>query len=151
MQNSGADDLTILPGEKQTFIFAQMITRGTNNLNSVTKLKQLDDSVQSFYDNNLKGLIDFSLSVPDKYFLYQNYPNPFNPTTNIKFEIPQSDFINLSVYDLNGRLVEEIVNENFSAGTYEVKFSAQNLSSGIYFYMLKSSKSVLTNKMILIK
>jgi hypothetical protein len=52
MQNSGADDLSILPGEKQTFIFAQMIARGNNNLNSVTKLKQLDDVVQSFYDNN---------------------------------------------------------------------------------------------------
>ncbi len=151
MQNSGADDLTILPGEKQTFIFAQMIARGTNNLNSVTKLKQFDDSVQSFYDNDLKGWIDFSLSVPDKYFLHQNYPNPFNPTTNIKFEIPQSDFINLSVYDLNGKLIEEIVNENISAGIYEVKFSGKNLSSGIYFYRLKSSKSVLTNKMILIK
>ena len=83
--------------------------------------------------------------------MHQNYPNPFNPTTNIKFEIPQSDLINLSVYDLNGKLIEEIVNENISAGTYEVKFSGKNLSSGIYFYRLKSSNSVLTNKMILLK
>ncbi|MBN8572089.1 MAG: T9SS type A sorting domain-containing protein [Ignavibacteria bacterium] len=152
MQNSGADDLTILPGAKQTFIFAQMIARGTNNLNSVTKFKELDDYVQSFYDSNYTiWITPISNVIPDNFFLYQNYPNPFNPSTNIKFEIPQSDFVNLSVYDINGKLVEELVNENISAGIYEVKFSGKNLSSGIYFYRLKSSNSVLTNKMTLIK
>ncbi|MBN8572090.1 MAG: T9SS type A sorting domain-containing protein, partial [Ignavibacteria bacterium] len=69
----------------------------------------------------------------------------------IKFEIPQSDFVNLSVYDINGKLVDELVNENISAGTYEVKFSAKNLSSGIYFYHLKTSKFSETQRMLLLK
>ncbi|CAF4579738.1 unnamed protein product [Rotaria sp. Silwood1] len=152
MQNSGAEDLTIASGEKQTFIFAQMIARGNNNLNSVTKLKQLDDFVQTVYDNNFVIAINpISNEVPDKFLLRQNYPNPFNPETTIKFEIPQNDFVNLSVYDLNGRLIEELVNEKLFGGTYEVNFTAKNLSSGIYFYKLLSSSFTETRRMILVK
>ncbi len=152
MMSMGSETLNINSSSYPEFYFAQLTARGSNNKNSVTKLKELADKVQQFYNNNYTiGINTISTEVPENFSLHQNYPNPFNPTTNIKFEIPQSDFINLSVYDLNGRLVEEIVNENFSAGTYEVKFSAKNLSSGIYFYRLKSSNSVLTNKMILLK
>lgn len=152
MMSSGAENLTIVPGEKQTLIFAQMMARGSSNLNSVTKLKQLDDAVQIFYESNFYvGINPISSEVPDKFSLYQNYPNPFNPVTKIKFEISQNDFVNISVYDLNGRLVEELVNENISAGTYEVNFTAKNLSSGIYFYKLKTSDVTQTKKMILLK
>ena len=70
----------------------------------------------------------------------QNYPNPFNPTTTIQYSIPNvaSGFslskVQLKIYDLLGREVVELVNENQSAGNYEVKFDASNLTSGIYFY-----------------
>ena len=152
LMSMGSETLNINSSSYPEFYFAQLTAGGNNNKNSVTKLKELADKVQQFYNNNYTiGINTISSEVPDKFSLYQNYPNPFNPTTNIKFEIPQSDFINLSVYDINGRLIEEVVNENISAGIYEVKFSGKNLSSGIYFYRLKSSKSVLTNKMILIK
>ena len=150
--NSGSLQLHVAPLDTQTFVIAQMIARGNTNKNSVTKLKQLSDVVQTFYNNNYTiGIAPISTTIPNNFSLHQNYPNPFNPTTNIKFEIPQSDFINLSVYDLNGKLIEEIVNENISAGTYEVKFSAKNLSSGIYCYRLKSTSFTEMKKMILVK
>lgn len=152
MQNSGADDLTILPGEKQTFIFAQMIARGINNLNSVTKLKQLDDVVQSFYDNSYTiGIPPVSTTIPEKFSLNQNYPNPFNPSTKIKFDIDKSGFASLSVFDITGKEIAKLVNQNLSTGTYEYEFNAINLPSGIYFYKLETPNSSSVKKMSLIK
>jgi hypothetical protein len=83
--------------------------------------------------------------------LYQNYPNPFNPETNIKFDISKSDFVSLKVYDMQGREVANLVNEKMSTGSYSVKFNASNLSSGVYYYSLRTSGSVITNKMLLVK
>ncbi|GAB6283032.1 MAG: glycoside hydrolase family 31 protein [Ignavibacterium sp.] len=91
--------------------------------------------------------------------LYQNYPNPMNPDTKIKFTIPASSksypkyrtFVQLNVYDILGNEVATLVNEEKSAGTYEVEFSGKGLSSGIYFYKLKAGKFVSIKKMILLK
>ncbi len=152
VMSSGADNFTVAPGEKQTFIFAQMMARGSNNLNSVTKLKQLDDAVQVFYENGFNvGINTISTEVPGSFSLYQNYPNPFNPSTKIKFEIPLSEFVNITVYDLTGKVIEELVNQNLNAGVYETEFSAKNTSSGIYFYRLKTPSFTQTKRMILIK
>ncbi|MBS1494018.1 MAG: T9SS type A sorting domain-containing protein [Bacteroidetes bacterium] len=152
VMSSGADNLTIFPNEKQTFVIAQMIARGTSNLNSVTKLKQLDDYVQTVYDNNFAiGIRPISNDVPDKFSLFQNYPNPFNPSTKIKFEIAKSDFVNLTVFDLSGKVVEQLVNEKLNEGIYEVNFTAKNISSGIYFYRLSTDNFTQTNRMILVK
>lgn len=152
VMSSGADNFTVAPGEKQTFIFAQMMARGSNNLNSVTKLKQLDDAVQVFYENGFNvGINTISTEVPGSFSLYQNYPNPFNPSTKIKFEIPLSEFVNITVYDLTGKVIEELVNQNLNAGVYETEFSAKNISTGIYFYRLKTPSFTQTKRMILIK
>ena len=77
--------------------------------------------------------------VPNLFTLYQNYPNPFNPTTNIKFRIAKLGFVSLKVYDVLGRKVATLVNEEKPAGSYEVKFDGSDLSSGIYFYKLSVS------------
>lgn len=99
-------------------------------------------------------------SVAESFNLSQNYPNPFNPETTIEFSIPQTGnnkFVNLSVFDLSGKLVETLVNQNLSQGTYSVNFSGKNLSSGIYFYRLTVSGSntasqiTETKRMILLK
>ncbi len=92
-------------------------------------------------DNNM--LAEFSLS--------QNYPNPFNPTTKIKYQIPEFSFATLKVYDVLGREVTTLVNEEKSAGTYEISWYAANLPSGIYFYQLKTDTFIQTKKMILMK
>ncbi len=91
--------------------------------------------------------------LPSSFQLYQNYPNPFNPETNIKFEVPQTEFISLKVYDLLGNEIANLVNEVKSAGVYTAKFDGSSLSSGIYFYRLQTGESnvSLTKKLILIK
>ena len=91
--------------------------------------------------------------LPSSFHLYQNYPNPFNPATNIKFEVSQTEFISLKVYDLLGNETANLVNDVKAAGVYTVKFDASKLSSGIYFYRLQTGESniSLTKKLILIK
>jgi photosystem II stability/assembly factor-like uncharacterized protein len=97
------------------------------------------------------GIQNISSSAPDKFSLSQNYPNPFNPSTKIKFGITKQDVVSLRVYDAAGRLVEELVNNNLSAGTYEFDWNAAKHSSGVYFYTIKTSEFSQTKKMLLVK
>ncbi len=97
-------------------------------------------------------------NLPDEYFLYQNYPNPFNPVTIIKYVIPvvetghaPSLHTTLTVYDILGREVTTLVNEEKSPGIYTVTLDGSNLSSGIYFYRLQAGEFVQTKKLILMK
>jgi hypothetical protein len=83
--------------------------------------------------------------------LSQNYPNPFNPSTTIKFELPKSTMVRLSVYDMLGREVSVLVNERREAGVHEVKFDASGLSSGVYFYRLTAGTFVQARKLLLLK
>ncbi len=96
--------------------------------------------------------------LPTDFFLYQNYPNPFNPTTKIKYKIPvpsnlskRETLVRLKIYDILGRVVSTILNEEQKAGTYEVEFDGSNLSSGIYFYRLQIGKYSSTKKFILLR
>ncbi|MEO8513619.1 MAG: T9SS type A sorting domain-containing protein, partial [Ignavibacteria bacterium] len=108
-------------------------------------------------DNPLVGINPISQGIPKNFELLQNYPNPFNPETKIRFSIPgaMSEFrpvlAKLTVYDILGKKVSELVNEELKAGEYEVEFNAANLPSGIYFYELNAGGMKLTNKMILVK
>jgi hypothetical protein len=88
---------------------------------------------------------------PQGFYIEQNYPNPFNPVTAIKYRLPQTSFIELKVYDSIGNEIVTLVNEVKSAGTYDVEFSADNLSSGIYFYRIISGRFSETKKMVLLK
>ena len=89
--------------------------------------------------------------IPTQYSLSQNYPNPFNPSTTIHFSVPSSEFVTLKVFDVLGNEVATLVNEEKLAGTYEINFNADGLSSGIYFYKLHAGSFVETKKMILIR
>ena len=89
--------------------------------------------------------------IPKEYSLYQNYPNPFNPTTTIKFDIPKDGLITLEIYDILGRRITTLVNENRSAGSYEQVFNASSLASGVYVYKLQAGDFVTSKKMILLK
>lgn len=105
-----------------------------------------------FFENLLTDTEDvLNLSIPDRYELLQNYPNPFNPSTKIKYAIPEAGFVNLTVYNIIGQVVKEIVNEYIRAGYYEVTFNANNLSSGFYIYRITSGKFNTTKKMLLLK
>ncbi len=89
--------------------------------------------------------------LPQKFVLYQNYPNPFNPVTNIKYQIPELNYVTIKVYDVLGKEVATLVNEDKSVGSYEVEFDATVLPSSIYFYRLQAGSFVETKKMGLMK
>ena len=97
------------------------------------------------------GINNESSITPDKYAVYQNYPNPFNPSTSIKFDIPKNAFITLKVYDVVGKEVATLINEERAAGTYNVDWNASFYPSGIYFYKLESKEFTETKRMLLIK
>ena len=148
----GKDNFTMNPGDSQTIVVAQLIARGTSNLNSVTKLKQLADLVANY----TVGIKQISSYVPNLYSLGQNYPNPFNPTTKIRFDIPRwrgegGWTTTLKVYDIMGREVQTLVNETLQPGTYEASFDGSKLTSGIYFYQLTSGSYKETKKLLLLK
>ncbi len=100
---------------------------------------------------NPVGIINISSEIPNEFSLGQNYPNPFNPATKIKFELRNTSFTNLVIYDGLGREVETIVNEQLNAGSYEADWNASNFPSGVYFYKLTTGDFSKTNKMLLIK
>ena len=80
---------------------------------------------------------NFNSIVPEKFILHQNYPNPFNPVTNLGFEIPESGFVSLKVFDMLGKETADLLNEKLSPGKYTVTFNGSELASGVYFYKLK--------------
>jgi photosystem II stability/assembly factor-like uncharacterized protein len=97
------------------------------------------------------GITNTQTSVPDKFALKQNYPNPFNPTTTIEFSLPVKDAVTINVFDITGRLVTTLMNREMPAGTHKLVFDASKLSSGVYFYTIKTNAFTDTKKMILIK
>jgi hypothetical protein len=121
-------------------VFVQ--SAGSKNVYQSETIKYSDLVVSN--DDNLN-------QIPEEFILEQNYPNPFNPSSTIKFSIPTSEFVTLKVFDILGNEVAALVNENKLSGTYEVLFSAARLSSGVYFYQLKTGEFLQTKKMILMK
>lgn len=97
------------------------------------------------------GISPISTEIPSNYELHQNYPNPFNPSTQIKFDLPKSSFVKLIVYDVLGKEVTSLVNEELNLGEYSVDWNAVNFPSGVYFYTLISDDFIQNKKMILIK
>ncbi|MBV6478425.1 MAG: hypothetical protein HGGPFJEG_01180 [Ignavibacteria bacterium] len=97
------------------------------------------------------GIQNISSEIPKGFGLSQNYPNPFNPTTNIKFDISKKSFVNLVIYDLLGKEVATLVNENLNAGSYQADWNAGEFPSGVYFYRLQAEDFVQTKSMVLLK
>ncbi len=156
MVNSGP--FSLAPSDTQEVVYAIIMARGTDYLNSVTELKSKAQVVQDFYDSHLPTNVNAVTILPIKFELYQNYPNPFNPSTTIKYSIPvvetghaPSLLTSLKVYDILGREVTALVNEEKSAGNYQVTFDGSKLSSGVYFYQLKAGNYIETRKLIMMK
>lgn len=97
------------------------------------------------------GIQSISSEIPQKFELSQNYPNPFNPVTSIRFYVPVSSFITLKLYDILGREVAVLFNNEIQAGKYEYKLNAENLKSGVYFYSLTSKEFSDTKKLVIVK
>ena len=90
-------------------------------------------------------------NIPVDYYLSENYPNPFNPSTKIKYSIPQTSFVTLKIYDILGREIETLVNEEKNVGYYEVNFDANRLASGIYIYKMQAGNFISSKKFILLR
>jgi hypothetical protein len=103
------------------------------------------------FDTQKPISVDGPEVIPVTYTLEQNYPNPFNPSTVIRYDVPKSSKVSLNVYDIMGREVAALVNDVQAAGRYEVVFSAQNISSGVYFYRLAADGFISVKKMVLMK
>lgn len=97
------------------------------------------------------GINQIGTEVPDKYNLSQNYPNPFNPITNIEFAVPKNGAVKLTVFDMLGKEITTLVNQQLTVGKYKVDFDASNLSSGTYLYRLQAADYLSVKKMVLIK
>ncbi len=110
------------------------------------RLKQIDYNGSYTYSQVVK-----IQTLPLSFSLSQNYPNPFNPTTKIKYQLPELSKIKLTVYDVLGREVKTLVNEEKPAGSYEVKFDGTDLPSGVYFCRIETSKFSDTKKFVLLK
>jgi len=143
--------LGIEVGEKMTL----RIYKKENNKEFALKGVGINDKGQYqpngvYVIEGVMGIEEFK-AIPENYDLSQNYPNPFNPTTTIKFALPVDSKVNISIYNIVGQKVTELVNGEFEAGYHTVTFNASNLSSGIYFYRIDAGKFNAVKKMMLIK
>ncbi len=142
--------------------FTGVITRDTTIANFATVLSATQANMPlNFFDvisgviltsspNGTTGINDNS-SLPKSFILEQNYPNPFNPSTMIRFSVAKKEFVTLTVYNSVGEMISTLVNNEFEAGTYNVKFNADNLPSGIYLYRISTPSFSSTKKMIIQK
>lgn len=155
MQNVGP--ITLEKGKEYEIFVAYAVGQGNDALSSVTESKNIASIAGVLYNSNFDTLSVVSVEetysgiVPNKYFLSQNYPNPFNPNTTIEFSIPEEGNVSLIVYDVLGNEVINLVNQELKAGSYKTNVNASYLSSGIYFYTLKTRRFIETKKMILMR
>jgi hypothetical protein len=163
-------------GDTQEVVIAYLVKKGTDNINSITELKNYATQIQNWYNNDfVTSIKSGDLTIPLEFSLSQNYPNPFNPSTKIKYSIPSANspllggarggLVTLKVYDILGNEIATLVNEEKPAGNYEVEFSAAGgpassikhlasgigYASGVYFYRLRVGNFVQTKKMIFAK
>jgi len=102
-----------------------------------------------FYDESF-------VAIPSEFVLYQNYPNPFNPETTIRFDLPEQQYVNLTIYNVLGQKVIDLITENFAAGYHKVIWNGRDkrnipVTSGVYFYQIKAGPHLTNKKMVLLK
>lgn len=105
----------------------------------------------TFKRDNQIGIQQIGTEIPESFALSQDYPNPFNPATMIRFSIPKNSFVSLKVYDITGKEIRNLKNENLTAGNYEADFDGSGITSGVYFYRLQTNDFTDTKRMTLIK
>jgi hypothetical protein len=164
--NSITINNAINPQERSDVNFKLVVPDGLPNFPRIYAVIDQQNTLTEIHENNNKGfnvlgassvvgIDDENYNLPEKYMLYQSYPNPFNPTTTIKYSIPIVEIVNLKIYDILGREVVTLVNEEKQPGEYEVKFQSSinghQLASGVYFYQLKAGDFIQTKKMMLMK
>jgi len=134
-----------------SLIFPAMeTTQSYSNIPDGSGTWMLSNTITKGASNGTTGLLEETGTVTS-FGLSQNFPNPFNPSTVIRFAIPTSEFVNLSVYNMLGEKVASLVNKTVDAGSHEIKFDASELASGVYVYRIEAGSYVESNKMMLLK
>jgi photosystem II stability/assembly factor-like uncharacterized protein len=151
----GIYHLMSLPSGNLKIIVHRM---GYTSDSSIFNLINTLDSINFYLTSLYVGIKNVGGVIPERFNLLQNYPNPFNPVTKIKFEIPQNvvtlgvnKLITLKVFDILGKEITTLINEQLQPGVYEVEFNGSNLPSGVYFYRLLAGDYMAVKKMLLIK
>lgn len=135
------------------------INDNTLELTGTSKLLVINPPVEStiYYSKSSVDVQNYNnTTVITNYNLYQNYPNPFNPSTSISFEIPNSEYVNLSIYNVSGQKVRTLINGYIGMGTHSINWNSLDMNgnkvvSGIYIYRLKTKNYSLQKKMLLTK
>lgn len=126
----------------------QFISKNVEEGTNIYRLKQIDFSGTFSYSDE----VEINFSAPAEFKLLQNYPNPFNPTTTISFSVTEKAPVSLKIYNMLGELVASLINNELKEpGNYLVNFNANNLSSGIYIYILRQGGNILPRKMTFLK
>ncbi len=150
--NTGGKNYKVNAGDTVRIILGQMVARGTSNVNSVTKLRNVCLTAKDIYRSNFAVRVSsISESVPESFSLGQNYPNPFNASSRIQFQVRDYENVKITVYGLLGNELATLVNEKLKPGTYETEFDGSSFGSGVYFYRITAGSFTQTRKMILIK
>jgi len=140
-------------GKPADIVVAYIIGAGDTPLNSITKALAGAQNFKRYFDSNFStytGVKNGAATV-NSFELFQNYPNPFNPATKIKYNLPAEQKITLKVFNTLGQMVKCLVDEVQNGGEHEAVFNASDLSSGIYFYELKTETGSAARKLLLLK
>ena len=147
-----------IPGDRVYFVDKNPDTLNVISSDYYYRIKAVNQYSYSEYVysdmvnwNIITNISSDNNKIPSIYSLEQNYPNPFNPSTVISYQIPDKGFVSLKVYDVLGKEITMLVNEEESAGSYKVRFNGNGLPSGIYFYKIQAGNYTSVKKMILIK
>lgn len=157
--NSGLDSVLSIKSGKIDSIIASWGVQTNDSLRgrwlvmAYTQLDSLMSATNHFitFIRSIIGVKNISTEIPKEFFISQNYPNPFNPITKVKFGVPKSSLVKLTIYDILGREIALLVNQKLEPGTFEVDWNAADFPSGVYFYRIEAEDFVRTNKMLLIK
>jgi len=162
-KNYSADNFYVLPYNTASKIYPSRLNKAVSlNVGWIYLTDDTGgnpwDTLPSYFEDMCNYIINGASSVekinstvPVEFELSQNYPNPFNPTTIINFSVPKTGFVTIKVYDLLGREVSKLVNENKPAGNYSVEFNAAKLVSGVYFYRIQAGEFIQTKKLLYLK
>ncbi len=155
--NSLQDTLTAYPDSLRLRIRTSGgVTQQSYTINIVAhgkigNIEQTPVHLRTITMSVITGLGISNNEIPSNFYLYQNYPNPFNPTTQIRFDLPKAGQVKISVYDITGKKITDLINQYMEPGRQSASFDASNLASGVYFYKIEASEFTSIRKMILVK
>ncbi|MBD3290712.1 T9SS type A sorting domain-containing protein [candidate division KSB1 bacterium] len=161
--NQGSNTISIFENKGDVVFEETMVIENIDSPRSIAasdfdKDGDLDFVVANLYANSITVLFNSSTLdvsnkhfIPEKFLLYQNYPNPFNPSTNIRYNLHESNNVKLQIFSLSGQMIETLIDGFQEAGAHKITWRPKGLASGIYFYKLRVGEFLETKKLILQK